>query len=129
MNTEDMLQEVNRRVSEKLLEHIFPKAIKSHIKKEWGTCDCSYCRTKRQSTFDIAHIQYREEFLPKPLGYNELGDLLILSERIIDPKTLKPVLMYVEGKDYINTNMMVKETLRNDLREKYRKKLSKLIEE
>lgn len=65
MNTEEMLQEVDRRVADGLVEHLLPKAIHRHSnsKKTFRDCDCSFCKAKWKATSDIANMKF-------PLGYS-----------------------------------------------------------
>jgi len=62
MNTVEMFREVERRVSDGLMEHLFPKATHFHTLREWRDCDCSFCETKRKATRDIAIIEYPRDF-------------------------------------------------------------------
>lgn len=64
MNTEEMLQEVDRRVADGIMEHLLPKAIEQHgkSKTEFRNCDCSYCKTKWKATSDIAHMIFPTDY-------------------------------------------------------------------
>ena len=62
MNTEEMFQEVDRRVADGIMEHLLPKAVQIHAVREWKNCDCSYCETKRRATHDIMWIKYPNDF-------------------------------------------------------------------
>lgn len=62
MSTKEMLQEVDRRVADGIMEHLLPKAIHIHTIREWENCDCSFCVTKRRATHDIRRIKYPIDF-------------------------------------------------------------------
>ena len=64
MNTEEMLQEVDRRVADCILEHLLPKAVARHStsKTQFRECDCSYCKVKTQATRNIAHVVYPVDY-------------------------------------------------------------------
>lgn len=64
MNTEEMLQEVDRRVADCILEHLLPKAVARHStsKTQFRECDCSYCKVKTQATRNIAHVIYPVDY-------------------------------------------------------------------
>ena len=71
MNTEEMLQEVDRRVANGIMEHLLPKAIERHgkSKTEFRNCDCSYCKTKSKATSDIGNVSYPRDYsIPRNLS-------------------------------------------------------------
>ena len=102
MNTEEMLQEVDRRVADGLVEHLLPKAVERHgrSRKQYRSCDCNYCRTKAIATRDIAWLNFPRDY--KPVSYSANPDY-----DFWEIKTLR----------------------RKHLREHYRNKLKELINE
>lgn len=115
MNTEEMLQEVDRRVADGLMEHLLPKAIQNHTVREWKDCTCSYCVTKRKATIDIANINYPHGFTRPIIKTNKS------SARYIDPTTFLPSTKEVDADPW-----EIKQYLRTELRKQYRNKLKEL---
>jgi hypothetical protein len=66
MNTKEMLEEVDRRVSENFLEHLLPAAINRHVlqsRKNHRECDCSYCNTKKEASYFIGNVSYPKDYV------------------------------------------------------------------
>jgi len=116
MNTEEMFQEVDRRVADGIMEHLLPKAIHIHTIREWKNCDCSFCVTKRRATFDIAHCVYPKEFI-RPT-FNKLVC------RALDSVTFEPIQRVADYEPW-----EIKDFLRKDLRKQYQNKLKELCNE
>lgn len=70
MNTAEMLEEVDRRVSLTFVEHLLPKAIAHHTKLKGDRCQCNYCTLKRQAEKNIRDVRYPQGFQIKPLKYD-----------------------------------------------------------
>lgn len=118
MNTEEMFQEVDRRVTDGFLEHLLPKAINKHAnsKSNYRNCDCNYCLMKKQATRNIAHVVF-------PVGCERPKiDVGIVTS--IDPITFDPIVIGGECNPW-----EVKDILRKSLREHYRNKLKELCNE
>lgn len=105
MNTEEMFQEVDRRVSDSLLEHLLPKAIDRHAKskKHFRNCDCNYCRMKKEATTNIANFSFPSHYDTK----HNSGPLCTHGYEFWEIKAIR----------------------RANLREHYREKLKELIDD
>ena len=102
MNTEEMLQEVDRRVADvPFLEHLLPKAVARHStsKTQFRECDCSYCKVKTQATRSISNMVY-------PIDYGVNNH------------------MSIWDRDYAIRE--IKRARRDSLREHYRNKLKEV---
>jgi len=118
MNTEEMFQEVERRVTDSLLEHLIPKAINKHAKSKthFHNCDCNYCHMKKEATRNIAHVVF-----PKDCERPIINNGIVTA---IDPVTFDPIVIGGECEPW-----EVKDILRKNLREHYRNKLKELYDE
>jgi hypothetical protein len=108
MTREEMMQEVDRRVCDLLMDHLLDKATDLHAKQEWRQCDCTFCAEKRTATHYIGLAEY-------PRHYD--GERPVCTSRwVIDPETFEVVS---SGVDPIDTK-------RDAIREWYRQRLSDL---
>lgn len=65
MNRSELMSEVNRRVTDRLIERLLPAAKHSH-KRGWRKCTCTWCAAKRTATHRIGLIDLpRDVLLPK----------------------------------------------------------------
>lgn len=65
MNRTEMMQEVDRRVTDRLMGHLVTATKHSH-KRGWRDCPCTWCSTKRSATLRIGLIDLpRDVALPE----------------------------------------------------------------
>ena len=56
MNSRELLQEVDRRVAERIVPLLLEEGIRRHIRsKDWRECDCQYCSLRRRASLHIAN--------------------------------------------------------------------------
>jgi len=58
MTREEMMQEVDRRTSDLLMDHLFARSTELHAKQEWRDCDCTFCKEKRNATHYVGLAAY-----------------------------------------------------------------------
>jgi len=64
MNTQSILDEVERRVAERLPAVLFERGILLHAKRSFSQgCDCEYCKIKREATFRVGNMPIKFEGL------------------------------------------------------------------
>lgn len=117
MNREEMMQEVNRRTSDQLMDHLFAKAKHLHGNREWKDCDCSFCKLKKEATFNVGHIVFPKDCVRPVFNDGKISH--------IDPETFLPV---VSGGELLEP-WEKKDILRENLRNYYRNKLKELCNE
>lgn len=55
MKVSDLLEEVDRRVAERIIPLLLREAIDRHVhSKEWKSCDCSYCSLRKRAALHIS---------------------------------------------------------------------------
>lgn len=56
MSVDAVLEEVNRRVADKIVPRLLDRAVNNHASREWRECQCLYCDLKRRATHDVGFI-------------------------------------------------------------------------
>lgn len=116
MNRDEMMQEVDRRVTDRLMSHLVTATKHSH-KRGWRDCHCSWCLAKRTATQRIGLISLPSD-VPLP-GYILEEIRKVLSNMNRDPW---------EGDPY-EARRAVKKIRRDYMRQYYRTQLERLENE